>query len=134
MTSRAKSGIISIEHVFLRIPTPAEVDAWETARQAAYEAELPRLQRRANGGPVPTIDEFPFEYDGPDNTFSSHARRFLVDGAEMRTFLLEVPAGDYVIYGVSVGGWALVKTAPNGVSKLIVTVEPTMPVTLFVLV
>lgn len=102
-SSTAKSGMINIEHVFLRIPTEAEIEAWKAARQAAYDADLPKLQKRAKGGPVPTIGEYSFDYAGPGNVFAIDAGDFIEDG-EMRQFLVEVPAGDYVLYGISVGG------------------------------
>ncbi|MGC6331174.1 hypothetical protein [Rhizorhabdus sp. FW153] len=107
-SSRAKSGMLGIENTFVRVPSLAETEAWLSARKVAYEAALPDLHKKAKGEPVPTIDEFSFDYDGPDNSFSTHTDRFLVDGAELRTFLLEVPAGEYVVYGVSVGGRALI--------------------------
>lgn len=103
-SSRAKTGMTSIENTFLRMPTPAEIEAWLNARKAAYQAALPKLEKEAKGDPIQSIDEFEFAYKGPDNTFSSHTDRFLVDGADLRTFLLEVPAGEYVLYGISAAG------------------------------
>lgn len=107
-SSRAKTGMLGIENTFLRVPTQAETEAWLAARKAAYETALPELLKQAKGGPVPSIDEFAFEYEGPDNTFSTHTDKFFVDGVDLRTFLLEVPPGEYVVYGISVGGRALV--------------------------
>lgn len=102
-SSAAKSGMMNIEHVFLRIPTDAEIGTWKAARQAAYDADLPKLQKKAKGGPVPTIGEYSFDYAGPGNVFAIDAGDFIEDG-EMRQFLVEVPAGNYVLYGISVGG------------------------------
>jgi hypothetical protein len=92
----------------LRIPTNEETAAWRTAREKAYQKALPSLTKKAKDGIIPSIDEFPFEYDGPENLFSSHTDRFLIDGKDIRTFLMEVPKGDYVIYGISFAGRTLI--------------------------
>lgn len=102
-SSTAKSGMINIEHIFLRIPTDAEIAAYRSAKDAAYNADLPKLTKKAKDGKPPTIEEYDFAYDGPVNAFAVDAGDFLEDG-EMRTFLVEVPAGTYILYGVSVGG------------------------------
>lgn len=105
-TSTAKSGMMPIRHVLLRIPTASELEAYRTARQAAYTAALPELTRKAKGGRVPGIDEFAFDYRGPVNTFVVDSGKFIEDG-EMRTVLLELPPGTYVLYGSTVGGRGL---------------------------
>jgi hypothetical protein len=102
-SSTAKSGMVNIEHVFLRIPTDTEIAAYRAAKDAAYAADLPKLTKKAKDGKAPTIDDYAFAYDGPANAFAVDGGDFLEDG-EMRTFLVEVPAGTYVLYGVSVGG------------------------------
>jgi len=107
-TSRAKSGIFSLEHVLLRIPTQAETDAYMAAKKIAYDKALPGLTKKAKDGKVPTIEEFAFDYDGPENAFNTKNGNFLVDGADMRTLLIEVPAGTYVLYGSSLGSGGLV--------------------------
>jgi hypothetical protein len=107
-TSRAKSGIFSLEHVLLRIPTQAETDAYMAAKKIAYDKALPGLTKKAKDGKVPTIEEFAFDYDGPENAFNTKNGNFLIDGADMRTLLIEVPAGTYVLYGSSLGSGGLV--------------------------
>jgi hypothetical protein len=102
-SSTAKSGMINIEHVFLRVPADAEVAAYRSAKEAAYVKDLPNLTKRAKDGNVPTIDKYAFVYDGPVNAFAVDGGDFLEDGA-LRTFLIEVPAGTYILYGTSVGG------------------------------
>ena len=106
-TSTAKSGLFPIQHVFLRIPSDAELTAYRTAKKAAYDAALPKLTKQAKGGKVPTIDEFPFEYSGVANTFVAESGKFLEDG-EMRTLLLRIPAGTYILYGSTLGKGGLV--------------------------
>src|SRR3954452_25012340 len=53
-TSTAKSGLFPIQHVMLRIPSQQELEAYRTARRAAYDAALPELTRKARDGKVPT--------------------------------------------------------------------------------
>jgi hypothetical protein len=105
-SSQARSGMMSIEHVLMRIPGEAEMAAYRTAREAAYQKALPALLRRAKDGRVPTAGQFDFPYDGPANAFATRSGEFLADG-EMRTFLLEVPPGSYVLYGSAVGSRGL---------------------------
>lgn len=102
-SSTAKSGMMNIEHVLLRVPTDAEVAVYRAARQTAYDAELPKLAKKAKGGRVPTIEEFVFPYAGPANAFAIDGGDFIEDGT-MRGFLVEAVPGTYVLYGVSVGG------------------------------
>lgn len=105
--STAKSGLFPIQPVLLRIPTSAERDSYRTARAAAYAKALPDLVKKAKGGPVPDIADFAFDYAGPANSFVVNAKTFLEDG-EMRTILLEVPVGTYVLYGITLGNRGLV--------------------------
>ncbi len=106
-SSRGKSGLFSIEHVLLRVPSDVEMAAYRATRQAAYDKALPELTKKAKDGKVPSLAEFSFDYDGPDNAFTTKSSDFLIDG-EMRTFLLEVPAGTYVLYGTTLGSAGLV--------------------------
>ncbi len=48
-SSTAKSGMINIEHIFLRIPTEAEIAAYHSAKEAAYAADLPKLAKKGEG-------------------------------------------------------------------------------------
>ncbi len=106
-SSRAKSGMINIEHVLLRIPTQPEIEEYLTAKQAAFEKELPKLRKKAKDGVEPRIEDFVFHYEGTPNAFSIDGGDFLLDGEEERTFLLAVPPGTYVLYGISPGGIGL---------------------------
>jgi hypothetical protein len=105
-SSRAKSGLFAIEHVLVRVPSEAEAAAYRAARDEAYRAALPKLQQRAKDGAVPTVEQFPFVYKGAANAFATKSSDFLVDG-DLRTLLIEVPPGTYILYGVSVGSHAL---------------------------
>ncbi|GGN45396.1 hypothetical protein GCM10011349_11400 [Novosphingobium indicum] len=104
--STAKSGMFAITHVMGRIPSDDEMVAFLAARQQAYEKELPNLRKKAKNGPVPTVENFGFSYDGPSNAFALPVKDFAEDG-EMRTYLVEVPPGTYVFYGTAVGTRAL---------------------------
>ncbi|MDB5704072.1 MAG: hypothetical protein JWN66_1188 [Sphingomonas bacterium] len=105
--STAKSGLFPIQPVLLRIPSAQEVEAYRAAKQAAYAEALPKLTKKARDGKVPTIDEFEFDYAGKANIFAVGGGKFLEDG-EMRTVLLELPPGDYIVYGSTIGGGGLV--------------------------
>jgi hypothetical protein len=106
-TSTAKSGVMSLRHVLLRVPSAEELGAYRAAKQAAYTDALPNLTAKAKNGKVPTVDEFEYDYPGKANTFVVDSSKFIEDG-EMRTILIEVPPGTYVIYGSTLGGRGLV--------------------------
>lgn len=106
-TSHAKSGLFPIQHVMLRIPTAQELDDYRAARKLAYDKALPELTKKAKDGKVPGIDDFEFDYGGKANSFVIDSGKFLEDG-EMRTILLEVPPGEYILYGITMGGRGLV--------------------------
>lgn len=106
-TSHAKSGMSAIQHVMLRIPTTQELDEYRAARKLAYDKALPELTKKAKDGKAPGIDTFEFDYAGKANSFVVDSGKFLEDG-EMRTILLEVPPGTYILYGVMAGGNMLV--------------------------
>ncbi len=103
-SSRTKSGMMSITHIFLRIPTDDELAQYYDAKNKAYQAEMPNLVKKAKGGPVPTIDEFYFDYPGSTNTFGIRMGESL---DKSNVFLVEMPAGEYVLYGVSISPKAL---------------------------
>ena len=103
-SSRAKSGMMQITHVFMRLPTGEEIDAFLTAKRAAYEMELPKLRKRAKDGEVPSFEDFQFDWNEVENTFAVDMGASLDKGD---TFLIEVPEGTYVLYGVAVGSRAL---------------------------
>lgn len=103
-SSRAKSGIMQITHVLMRVPDQTEIDAYRAAKKAAYEKELPKLTKRAKGEVVPTLDEYSFSWSGVQNTFALDLGKPLGDGS---TYLVEVPTGTYVLYGISVGSRGL---------------------------
>jgi hypothetical protein len=99
-SSDAKSGMFRIGHVFMRVPSETEVDAFLAAKREAYDKDLPKLRKKAKDGPVPTFEEYGFTWKGAQNTFAVDLGKPLGAGI---TYLLEVPAGTYVLYGVSVG-------------------------------
>lgn len=106
-SSTAKTGLLSIDHVFVRVPLESELAEYYAARKAAYEAELPKLREKAKGGPVASLEEYPFDYAGVTNMFITKNGKFIQDG-DIRTYLIEVPPGDYIVYGIGIRGAALV--------------------------
>ena len=48
--SVAKSGLFAIQHVLLREPSEQELADYLAAKQIAYEAELPKLRKKAKNG------------------------------------------------------------------------------------
>ena len=107
-SSRAKSGMLNIEHIFLRVPNEVEIAAYRDAKQTAFEKALPGLRKEAKDGSEPVIETFAFAYDGAPNVFTVDAGDYLEDGKQERTYLIEVPAGTYVLYGISAGGRSVV--------------------------
>lgn len=105
--STAKSGLFKINPVLVRVPTYGELMAYRAAKEQAYRAALPKMVEQAKHGPMPTIDEFSFDYRGAANAFAVDSGKFLVDG-ELRTVLLQAPPGRYVLYGATIGGGGLV--------------------------
>lgn len=99
-SSDAKSGMFRIGHVFMRVPSAAEVEAFLAAKREAYDKDLPRLRKKAKDGNPPGFEEYQFTWKGAQNTFAVDLGKPLGDGS---TYLLEVPTGTYVLYGVSLG-------------------------------
>lgn len=106
-TSTAKSGLFPINHVLLRVPSEQESKDYFDARQRAYAAALPKLTKEAKGGVVTPVEQFAFAYDDVVNTFVVRSGEFLQDG-EMRTILLDVMPGTYVLYGTTLGNRGMV--------------------------
>lgn len=100
--STAKSGLASIESVLMRIPQEEELAEYYAAKKAAYETALAKRAKTNSSDSIPSLEEFDFTYSKISNIFSIPAGKFLEDG-EMRTILLSVPPGDYVLYGVATG-------------------------------
>lgn len=103
-SSRAKSGIMKISHVLMRVPRRDEMDAYLSAKRIAYDKELPKLTRAAKGGPVTSFEAYFFPWGGATNIFAVDMDETL--GAS-DTFLIEVPPGTYVLYGIAVGTRAI---------------------------
>jgi hypothetical protein len=109
-------GVAEFEPIFLRIPTAAEMTAWEAARRDAYaRAQAAQAQRGAEGGagrepagrvdPVPALEAFRFEYRAVANLNKIDAGRALVPGRPEAVYLIEAVPGDYVLYGIAFGAW-----------------------------
>lgn len=87
---RFDTTLTSFTANLLRIPTDAEMGAYETAKKAAH----------AKAGPkAPPIESFAFGYDGPPNFYALPSSKWLAQIDKTKTVLAELPPGDYVLYG-----------------------------------
>jgi len=100
-TNKANTGIAALKPVFLRVPTSREVADYRVAKKAAYEKDLPRLSKTKEG--PPSLEAYRFTYEGAANVFTVKVGEAIAETAEERTFLFQVPAGDYVLYGTLAG-------------------------------
>jgi hypothetical protein len=119
-------GVPSIEPVFLRVPTDADMARYRAAKREAYARAEPALIRRhqeqlrrareaaAEGrrpsrpvDPPPSLETFAFAGAGPANLQNIEDGRALVRGRPESVFLVEVVPGDYVLYGATFGSGAL---------------------------
>jgi len=115
-------GVPSVEPVFLRIPTSAEMERYAAAKRAAYAQAEPglirqreeQLRRKAEAEasgksfkgeipPSPSLDTFNFVYDEVANVQRVDDGGALVKGKPESVYLVEVPAGDYILYGAAYG-------------------------------
>lgn len=116
-------GTPNIEPLFLRVPDDAEMDAYIAARNAAFREAEPQLiaarvkalakaeRAKAQGKagreaipPVPTVDNFNFVWKGHANVENVESKHAFVDADPVRTYLIEAPSGQYVLYGASYRG------------------------------
>lgn len=120
------AGVSNIEPVFLRVPSKAEMQAYNDARAAAFKAEEPALiaarqkaldklrTAQAQGKtfkdtvpPVPSLENFNFVWSVRSNVESLNAKGFFEDGDPVRYYLVEVPPGEYILYGATFHGMRL---------------------------
>jgi hypothetical protein len=100
-----------VSPVFLRIPTPDEMQAYDAAKRAAFaKAEPALLKKRAEAiaagkpaPPIPTLDNFNFVYDKIQNAQTVDMGRALEKAGKLKTLLIEAVPGNYVIYGLGFG-------------------------------
>lgn len=101
-TNKAKSGIFPLVPVFLRAPTDQELADYRTAKAAAYQNDLPRLSKQ-EGGP-PDLANYPFTYKATSNVFALRTKDAVAETEQDRTWVLQVPPGEYVLYGSTLSG------------------------------
>jgi hypothetical protein len=80
----------------LRLPSPAELAAYDAARVAAH------AKAGAKAGP---IENFAFEHDAPPNLLELAATRPLAMDGKLAIVVAEVMPGDYVFYGEGYAGF-----------------------------
>lgn len=119
-------GVLSVEPVFLRIPSAAEMARFTAARRQAWLKAEPELVRKraaqlrrkaeveATGreykgdiSPVPSFETFNFVYDEIANVRRVDTDRAFVKGPPENFYLVEILPGDFVLYGASYGAAAL---------------------------
>lgn len=109
------TGSWPAEPLFMRVPSGDEMAQYDAARRAAFAAAEPRLlrdyqnqlQRRRSGSDPepqrPSLARFSFTYSEIQNLdVVDLGRTFGGEGAE-RIYLIEAVAGEYVLYGLSMG-------------------------------
>lgn len=109
-------GAASMEPLFMRVPSAEENAAYAAAKEAAYAEALPKLteeyqravEKHASKGDAagpaplpPSIDRFPFTWDEVANLSDVDFSDTLVKSSDENTYLVEVPAGEYVFYGLT---------------------------------
>ncbi|HEV7288473.1 hypothetical protein [Sphingomonas sp.] len=117
-THRPKS-VHSHEPIFLRVPTDAEVSEYLAAKEKAFQDWKPKWVENYNKAKMkgdkdressfsgvwakPTIENlFLYWLDGSNVEHIPHKNLIAQDGVD-RTYLVEVPAAQYVLYGVTLG-------------------------------
>lgn len=108
---RSESGV---SPVFLRIPTEAEMRAYDAAKREAFAKAEPEMTKRRESmiaagkdgktiPPVPTLENFNFVWDGVQNAQTVNMGRALEKTGKVKTLLIEALPGNYVIYGLGYG-------------------------------
>lgn len=117
-----RSNVRSADPVFLRVPDDRELAQYAAAKQAAFQHDQAKLIRdrdallaqkaaaEADGQPFdkvippePTLDTYQFFYNDTRNLFPISFGKAIEKSGDLRTVLVEVRPGTYVIYGVGFG-------------------------------
>lgn len=104
---------------FMRIPSDAEIAAFQKAKADAFERDKTklaaerekRLAQKAEAEktgkvfkqdipPVPTLENYAFVYDKVVNLQTLNVGKAIEKGKDERVMLVEVVPGDYVLYGI----------------------------------
>ncbi|RYD50080.1 MAG: hypothetical protein EOP60_12590, partial [Sphingomonadales bacterium] len=102
---RSDSGV---SPVFLRIPTEAEMQAYDAAKREAFAKAEPKLvAKRAEAiaagkpaPPIPTLEDFNFVWDKVQNAQTVNMGKALEKAGKAKTMLIEALPGRYVLYGM----------------------------------
>lgn len=119
-------GVLSIEPIFLRIPSDSEMARYAAARRQAWlraepdlvrkreaqlrkkaEAEAAGTEYKGEITPPPSLENFNFVYDEVANVRRVDTDRAFVKGKPESVYLVEVLPGDFVLYGASYGSAAV---------------------------
>ncbi|HEX8063541.1 MAG TPA: hypothetical protein VF535_10010 [Allosphingosinicella sp.] len=119
-------GVLSVEPIFMRIPSAAEMARYTAARRQAWAKAEPgllrhraaQLRRKAeaeaagrpyNGEipPEPSFETFEFVWDEVANVRRVDTDRAFARAPGENTYLVEILPGDFVLYGASYGSAAV---------------------------
>ncbi|HEX8224447.1 MAG TPA: hypothetical protein VF605_11585 [Allosphingosinicella sp.] len=119
-------GVLSVEPIFMRIPSESELARYEAARRQAWlhgepalirqreaqlrkkaEAEAEGREYKGDVPPPPSIETFNFVYDEVANVRRVDTDKAFVSGRPESVYLVEVLPGDFVLYGANYGSAAL---------------------------
>ncbi len=113
---RAIRGAFTIQPVLLRVPTSDELAQYDAARTAALskaQTKLRRASSRADAQKAVADDSnrsaaeaasFTVDFTDVTNVQAFNASRVFIKGRPESWYLVEVPPGTYVVYGLSLGG------------------------------
>ena len=94
-SSSAKSGLFPITQILVRVPSEAEMAAFRTARQEAYDKALPKLREKAKG------DVDAFDIRKPQPTLMTDFPRLRAGGVGGQFWSVYVPGDMQKASGIS---------------------------------
>ena len=119
-------GVLSIEPIFLRIPSDSEMARYSAARREAWLRAQPELVRKREAQlrkkaeaeaagtefkgeipPPPSLENFNFVYDEVANVRRVDTDKAFLKGKPESVYLVEVLPGDFILYGASYGSAAV---------------------------
>jgi hypothetical protein len=93
---RLDTTVAKLSADLLRVPTTAELSAYEAARAAAYAKK---------GKKAAPVDMFVFDYQGRPNLFELSAGKAVASEGKTVLAMAEVTPGEYVLYGIGYSGF-----------------------------
>ncbi|WP_353229126.1 hypothetical protein [Novosphingobium sp.] len=88
---RIDTDLFAFSADIMRVPGADEIASYQAARSAAYS------KAGAKAGP---LESFNFKYEGRPNLFAIMPGKAIASSGKIKTTLVEVVPGDYVVYGL----------------------------------